>query len=346
MKYRTLPGTQLNVSEVCLGTMTWGEQNSETEAHEQLDYAIAQGINFIDTAEMYPVPPNAKTQGRTESFLGTWLARRPRDGLVIASKVAGPGRRDWIRGGRTDLTREVIAEAVDTSLARLRIDYIDLYQIHWPQRNVPMFGSTEFDPAKEKSAGPSIHEQVEGMAGLIQAGKIRHYGLSNETAWGVCEFRRVARELGVPGPVTIQNSYSLVSRNVDNDLAEALFREEMSLLAYSPLAGGILSGKYLNGGQPANARFTLFDGLGMRFRKPMVTEAVAAYVDLARRRGISPAQLALGYVKSRWFLGASIIGATTMAQLREDVAAAQFELDADTLADIAKVQLRYPNPAG
>ena len=346
MKYRILPGTELKVSEVCLGTMTWGEQNSEAEAHEQLDYAIAQGINFIDTAEMYPVPPNAKTQGRTESFLGSWLARRPRDGLVIASKVAGPGRRDWIRGGRTDLTREVIAEAVDTSLARLKIDYIDLYQIHWPQRNVPMFGSTEFDPAKEKGNGPTIAEQVDGMARMIKAGKIRYYGLSNETAWGVCEFRRVARELGVPGPITIQNSYSLVSRNVDNDLAEALFREEMSLLAYSPLAGGILSGKYLKGGKPANSRFTLFDSLGMRFRKPMVTEAVAAYVDLARRRGISSAQLALGYVKSRWFLGASIIGATTMTQLKEDVAAAQFELDADTLAEIAKVQVRYPNPAG
>ena len=345
MKYRTLPGTQLKVSEVCLGTMTWGEQNSEAEAHAQLDYAIAQGINFIDTAEMYPVPPNATTQGRTETFLGNWLARRPRDGLVIATKVAGPGRRDWIRNGRTDLTRDVIAEAVDTSLARLQIDTIDLYQIHWPQRNVPNFGATEFDPAKEK-AGPSIREQVEGMAAMIQAGKIRHYGLSNETAWGVCEFRRVARELGVPAPVTIQNSYSLVSRNVDNDLAEVLFREEMSLLAYSPLAGGMLSGKYLGGAQPPGSRFTLFDTLGVRFRKPMVPEAVEAYVTLAKRRGLSPAQLALGYVKSRWFLGAPIIGATTMPQLEEDIAAAQFELDAEALADIAAVQSRYPNPAG
>ena len=345
MKYRTLPGTELNVSEVCLGTMTWGEQNSEDEAHAQLDYAVAHGINFIDTAEMYPVPPNATTQGRTETFLGNWLARRSRDGLVIASKVAGPGRRDWIRNGRTDLSREVIAEAVDTSLARLKIEYIDLYQIHWPQRNVPMFGATAFDPAKEKG-GPPIREQVEGMARLIEAGKIRHYGLSNETAWGVCEFQRAARELGVPGPVTIQNSYSLVSRNVDNDLAEVLFREGMSLLAYSPLGGGILTGKYLNGAKLPMARFTLFDGLGVRFRKPIVPEAVAAYVELARRRSISPVQLALGYVRSRWFLGASIIGATTMAQLQEDIAAAQFELDAETLSEIAKVQERYPNPAG
>jgi len=226
MKYRILPGTALRVSEVCLGSMTWGEQNSEAEAHEQLDYAVARGVNFIDTAEMYPAPPIAATQGRTETYIGNWLARRPRNGLVIASKVAGPGRRDWIRQGRTNLTREIIAEAVETSLARLQIDCIDLYQIHWPQRNVPMFGATVFDPAKE-SDGPAIREQVEGMAALIAAGKIRHYGLSNETAWGVCEFHRVARELGVPGPVTLQNSYSLVSRNVDSDLAEVLFLREV-----------------------------------------------------------------------------------------------------------------------
>ena len=345
MKYRTLPGTDLNVSAVCLGTMTWGQQNSETEAHAQLDYAIAHGINFIDTAEMYPVPPNATTQGRTETYVGNWLAKQPRDGLVIATKVAGPGRRDWIRDGRTNLTREVIAEAVETSLARLQIACIDIYQIHWPQRNVPMFGATEFDRSKERQ-GPSIGEQVEGMAALIDAGKIRHYGLSNETAWGVCAFQRAAREKGVPGPVTLQNSYSLVSRNIDNDLAEVLFRENMSLLGYSPLAGGMLSGKYLGGAKPPDARYTMFDGLGMRFRKPAVHEATEAYAALAKRRGLTLPQLALGYVKSRWYLGASIIGATTMMQLEEDIAAAQFELDAQTLADIAALQIRYPNPAG
>ena len=344
MKTRKLSGTQLEVSEVCLGTMTWGEQNSEAEAHAQLDYAVAQGINFIDTAEMYPVPPNATTQGRTETYLGNWLGRRQRDGLVIATKVAGPGRREWIRRGRTDLTRDVIAEAVDTSLARLRTDYIDLYQIHWPQRNVPLFGAVEFDPAREK-AGPAIEEQLEGMAAMIAAGKIRHYGLSNETSWGVCEFCRVASKLGVPGPVTVQNSYSLVSRSVDNDLAEVLYRENMSLLAYSPLAGGMLSGKYLGGAKPAGSRFALFDGLGARFRRPMVGEAIEAYAALAQRRGISLVQLALGYVRSRWFLGASIIGATTVAQLEQDIAAAQFALDAGTLAEIAAIQLRYPSPA-
>jgi aryl-alcohol dehydrogenase (NADP+) len=344
MDYHRLPGTDMNVSKVCLGSMTWGQQNSEAEAHAQLDYAVARGVNFIDTAEMYPVPPNAQTQGRTETFIGTWLRRQQRDRLYIATKVAGPGRRDWIRGGRTDLTAEVIAEAVDTSLARLQTDYIDLYQIHWPQRNVPMFGGTEFDPAKERD-GPSIAEQVQGMAAMIKAGKIRYYGLSNETAWGVCEFQRAAKALGVPGPVTLQNSYSLLSRNVDNDLAEALYRERMSLLAYSPLAAGILSGKYLGGAKPAGARFTLFDSLGIRFRKPMVPEAVEAYAALGRRRGLSLVQLALGYVASRWFLGASIIGATSMAQLEEDLAAAQSALDADTLKEIQEIQSRYPNPA-
>ncbi|MGD2139057.1 MAG: aldo/keto reductase [Burkholderiales bacterium] len=344
MQYQTLPGTDISVSRVCLGTMTWGEQNTEAQAHEQLDYAIGHGINFIDTAEMYPVPPNAKTQGRTEKHLGSWLKEQPRDKLFIATKVAGPGRRDWIRGGRTDLTRDVIAEAVDTSLERLQTDYIDIYQIHWPQRNVPMFGGVEFDPKKEKD-GPTIREQVEGMAAMIKAGKIRYYGLSNETAWGVCEFHRIATELGAPGPVTIQNSYSLISRNVDNDLAEALFRQKMSLLAYSPLAAGLLTGKYIGGAKPPGARFTLFDNLGARFRKAIVPEAIDAYATLAKQRGMTLIELALGYVNSRWFLGASIIGATNMKQLEEDIAAAQLQLDEDTLEAISELQARYPNPA-
>jgi aryl-alcohol dehydrogenase-like predicted oxidoreductase len=323
MKRRTLPGSDLTVSEVCLGTMTWGEQNSEAEAHAQLDLAIARGVNFIDTAEMYPVPPMARTQGRTETI---------------------PGRRDWIRNGRNDLYRDIIAEAAETSLARLKTDVIDLFQIHWPQRNVPLFGAREFDPGAERD-GPGIVEQVEGMAALIRAGKIRHYGLSNETAWGVCEFRRVARELGVPGPMTVQNSYSLLSRGVDHDLAEVLYREGLSLLAYSPLAGGMLTGKYADGARPAQSRYALFDTLGARFRKPVVEEVAAAYAALARERGLTPVELALGYVKSRWYLGAMIVGATSVAQLDEDIAAASTLLDAGTLAAVAQLQERFPSPA-
>ena len=345
MRQRTLPGSELRVSEVCLGTMTFGEQNSEAEAQEQLDYAFAQGINFIDTAEMYPVPPNATTQGRTECFVGSWLVRQKRQSVVVATKVAGPGRRDWIRGGRTDLTRDVIAEAVGTSLERLKTDYIDLYQIHWPQRNVPMFGAHEFDPTRDRD-GPSIEEQVDGMAAMIEAGRIRHYGLSNETAWGVSAFHRAARARGLPGPITTQNTYSLVSRAVDGDLAEALHRESMSLLAYSPLAGGMLTGKYRGGTKPAGARYTRFDTIGTRFQKALVHEAVEAFAALAQRRGLSLVELALGYVRNRWHVGATIIGATSIAQLREDIAAAQVELDAGTLADIAAIHARYPNPSG
>jgi aryl-alcohol dehydrogenase (NADP+) len=325
--------------------MTFGVQNTEAEAHAQLDLAVERGINFIDTAEMYPAPPSADTYAHTEIIIGKWLAGRPRAGVVIASKVAGPGRRPWVRDGRTDLTAAIIAEAAEASLARLRTDCIDLYQIHWPQRNVPNFGQTEFDPAAERD-GPSIREQVEGMAALIKAGKIRHYGLSNETAWGVCAFRHAARELGVPGPVTLQNSYSLLSRNVDNDLAETLFRERMSLLGYSPLGAGLLSGKYRHGARPPEGRFTRFTTMGLRFQKPIVPEAVEAYATLAQERGLTLPQLALGYVASRWYLGAMIIGATTLAQLEEDIAAAQVELDADTLKGIAAIQSRFPNPAG
>jgi aryl-alcohol dehydrogenase (NADP+) len=345
MKKRTLPGTDLEVSEACLGTMTWGEQNSEAEAHAQLDRAIGRGVNFIDTAEMYPVPVSAATQGRTETFLGSWLAKRGRDGLVIATKIAGPGRREWIRNGRTDLTRDTIAEAVGTSLERLRIGCIDLYQIHWPQRNVPQFGATGFDPSNER-AGPSMHEQVLGMGAMIDAGRIRYWGLSNETAWGVTAFRRVARELGVPGPVTVQNTCSLVSRAVEGDLAEAVFREGMSVLPYSPLAGGILTGKYRGNAKPPRARYTLFDTVGARYRKPLVADASDAYADVAKRHGLTPVQLALGWLRSRWYVGATILGATTLAQLDEDLDAFDVDLDEATLADIAEVQLRYPNPAG
>ncbi len=229
------------------------------------------------------------------------------------------------------------------SLERLKIDCIDLYQIHWPQRNVPAFGAAAFDPSKERD-GPSIEEQIEGMAAMIDAGRIRHYGLSNETAWGVSAFHATARRLGLPGPVTLQNSYSLVSRNADFDLAEVLFREQMSVLAYSPLAGGQLTGKYLGGQKPAGARFTLFDTLGARFLTPMVGEAIEAYAALARQLDLTLVQLALGYVRSRWFMGSTIIGATDLTQLEENIAGAQFVLDNTALAAIEAIQVRYPNP--
>ena len=344
MNRNTLPNTDLSVSEVCLGTMTWGEQNTEREAHAQLDLAVARGVDFIDTAEMYPVPPRAETQGRTENFLGTWLPRQQRDRLVIASKVAGPGRRDWLRGGRTALIRANIREACEESLKRLRTDYLDLFQIHWPGRNVPMFGQTQFDPTKEGEAA-SIPEQVEAMAGLVKAGKIRHWGLSNETSWGVMAFARTASELGLPRPVTLQNCYSLIARSFDGDLAETCFREKVGLLAYSPLAGGHLSGKYVGGVKPASARFTLFPQFGPRYAKPNVREAVAAYAALARSHGLSPAQLALAWTKTRWAVTATVVGATTLAQLEENIGAFDVTLDDATLAEIEAIHARYPSPA-
>jgi aryl-alcohol dehydrogenase-like predicted oxidoreductase len=344
MKLNQLGESDLRVSEICLGTMTWGEQNSERDAHLQLDFALDHGINFIDTAEMYPVPPSARTYARTETYLGPWLAKQKRDKLVIASKVAGPGRRDWVRGGRTELTRENITGALNDSLARLHTDYLDLYQIHWPGRNVPMFGETRFDPAKE-APGVSILDQIETMAGLIRAGKIRHYGLSNETTWGVCEFARLAREHGLPPPVTIQNAYSLVNRMFDADLAEASFRDKVPLLAYSPLAMGMLSGKYAGGAKPPRARLALYADFGERYKRERVAQAADEYCKLAQSRRLTVTEMALAFVRTRWFVASTIVGATDLAQLKQNIDSVKVELDAGTLAGIDAIHRRYPSPS-
>ncbi len=344
MKTNKLGESELRVSEICLGSMTWGEQNSERDAHLQLDFAVDHGINFIDTAEMYPVPPAARTYSRTESCFGPWLARQQRDRLVVASKVAGPGRRDWVRGGRTELTRENVTEAVNDSLKRLRTDYLDLYQIHWPGRNVPMFGVTRFDPEKEAPVIP-ILEQIRTMAELIKAGKIRHYGLSNETTWGLCEFLRVARAHGLPPPLTIQNAYSLVSRMFDGELAEASFRERVPLLAYSPLAMGLLSGKYADGAMPPRARLARYPDFGERYKREQARAAADEYRRLAQSRGLSATEMALAFVRTRWFVASTIVGATDLAQLKQNIDSVKVELDAETLAGIDAIHRRYPNPS-
>lgn len=345
MKMKALGSTGLQVSELCLGTMTWGQQNTESEAHEQLDYAVSQGINFIDTAEMYPVPPRAETACRTELYIGTWLKRQAREKLIVASKIAGPGRRDWLRGGKTDINRANLLEAVNGSLERLQTDYLDLYQIHWPDRNVQMFGMTEFDPKRERKSMVPILEQIEGMAELIKAGKIRHYGLSNETSWGLARFCWIAEQHGLPKPVSIQNVYNLISRQFDLDLAETSYREKVPLLAYSPLAGGWLSGKYLDGAKPAGARFTLYPDTQPRYARPSVKIAVAAYAALAKKRGLSPDHVALAFVRQRWFVGATIIGATSMEQLKRNIESAALTLDAETLAEIEAIHGQHSTPA-
>ena len=345
MKYGKLGSSDLNVSEICLGTMTWGEQNSEKEAHQQLDYAASRGINFIDVAEMYPVPPKAQTQGRTETYLGTWLKKQRRDKWIVATKMTAQGRGfDWVRGGPGPIGRKTIQEALDGSLKRLQTDYVDLYQIHWPDRYLPLFGNTFYDPKQERATA-SIEEQLEAFAGFVKAGKIRHVGLSNESPWGVLEFMRVAREKGLPMIASIQNAYSLLNRSFEMGLSEVTRREGIPLLAYSPLGFGHLSAKYLNGAQPAGARLTRFPLFGQRYDKPNVMPAVAAYADLAKKANLSSASLALAFVRSRWFCASTIIGATTLDQLREDIDAQGVTLQEDVLAEIDAIHQRYPNPA-
>ena len=344
LRFRPLGHSELVVPDLCLGTMTFGEQNTLVEAHAQLDRALSFGINFIDAAEMYPVPPRAETQGRTEEIVGAWLGKQTRSEIIVATKTAGPGRPiDWVRGGNLWYTRDNIKKAVENSLRRLKTDYIDLYQLHWPDRYVPQFGSVAYEPEQERASTPTA-EQIEALAQVIKEGKVRHWGLSNETAWGVTEFSRVAAQLGAPRPVSIQNAYSLINRHFDGPLAEATRHEGVGLLAYSALAFGLLSGKHQNGVAPGS-RFARFENFGARYQKPNVNEAVAAYTALAREHGLSPAQLALAFARSRWFVASTIIGATTLEQLEENLGSLDVELSRELLARIDAIHARYPSPA-
>jgi len=350
MQLRPLAHTDLHVSPICLGTMTYGDQNTEAEAHQQLDYAIAQGINFIDTAEMYPVPPKAETYTRTETMVGNWLKHQPRDKIILSGKVAGPRRGlGWIRGGPPSLDRANIRAAIEGSLQRMQTDYIDLYQLHWPERNVPMFGQYQFDPAQEFENGQqkewvSIRNQLETLAELVKEGKIRYIGLSNEQPWGLMEFLRIAKEYDLPRVATVQNCYNLINRGMEFGMTEVLYRENIGLLAYSPLAFGHLTGKYIDDPQ-AVGRVTMFLGYAQRYKKPNVGPASAAYAALARRHGLTPTQLALAFVYQRWFVSSTIIGATSMTQLQENIAAWQTRLSPEILQEIEALHLTYMNPA-
>ncbi|MBL8471184.1 MAG: aldo/keto reductase [Rhodocyclaceae bacterium] len=344
MQYRQLGLSQLEVSEICLGTMTFGQQTELPDAHAQLDFACAQGVNFIDCAEMYPVPVRGETYGQTESIVGSWLARQPRDKLIIATKAAGPARgMNWIRNGPRALDRTNLRAALEGSLQRLRTDYVDLYQLHWPERNQPMFGRWKFDPAAERECTP-ILQQLEALAELQQGGKLRYFGLSNEHPWGIMEFCRLADLHGLPRPVSVQNAFSLLNRTFQYGGEETVFREKLGLLAYSPLAFGLLTGKYLD--NPAAAgRFTLFPGFAQRYEKPNVPPAVAAYVSLARRHGVAPAALALAFCRQQWSVTSSIIGASDLHQLEENLSCWQTDLGAEILHEIDAIHLRYTNPA-
>ncbi len=344
MDYVNLGQSDLKVSRVCLGTMTFGVQNSEAEGHAQLDRAVAAGINFVDTAEMYAVPPSAESYGKTERIVGTWLKRQPRDKVVLATKATGPGRSlSWIRGGPSGFDAANLTAALDASLQRLQTDYVDLYQLHWPARNQPMFGQWQYEPEKERG-GTDLHETLEALAGFVKAGKVRQVGVSNEHPWGVMRFTQLAEAHGLPRIVSTQNAYSLLNRTYDTALAEVCHREQVGLLAYSPLGFGFLSGKYLD--NPAAAgRVTQFSGFAQRYSKPNVEPAVRAYAALAREHGLTPAQLALAWCYRRWCVASTIIGATTMAQLEENLGAWELRLSEEVLAAVDAIHLRYTNPA-
>ena len=351
MDYVKLGNSNLSISKVCLGTMTFGDQNTQAEAHEQLNYAVSQGINFIDTAEMYPVPPKAETYTLTEPIIGAWLKNQQRDKLIIGSKISGPRRgMNWIRNNEFSLDRATIRAALHDSLKRLQTDYIDLYQIHWPERNVPLFGQYQFDLANEvdingqEKQWVSIHNQLETLAELVKEGKIRAIGLSNEQPWGVMEFVRCAKQYNLPHVATLQNAYHLLNRNIDFGMSEICYRENVSLLAYSPLAFGHLSGKYIDN-PAASGRVTLFRGYAQRYTKHNVVAACEAYANLARANNLTPTQLALSFVMHRWCVASTIIGATSMAQLQQNIAAYNVKLSPEIIKEIDAIHLRYTNPA-
>jgi aryl-alcohol dehydrogenase-like predicted oxidoreductase len=345
MHYRKLGTTDIDVSLICLGTMTWGEQNTQAEAHRQLDYAIDHGVNFIDTAELYAIPPKAETQGLTESYIGSWLKQRSgRDSLVIASKVAGPGEFvSHIRGGPR-LDADHMTRALDASLQRLQCDHIDLYQVHWPERQTNYFGELGFKPAAAETDIIRIEETLEVLDGFVRAGKVRHIGISNETPWGTMRYLQLARERGWPRIQSVQNPYNLLNRTYEIGMAEISWREHCGLLAYSPLGFGVLSGKYLDGQKPPGSRLALFQNY-LRYSSEEAVAATGAYVQLARDHGLSPAQMALAYINSRPFLTANIIGATSMEQLQENIDSINVTLDAEVLEGIEAVHRRHPNPA-
>jgi aryl-alcohol dehydrogenase-like predicted oxidoreductase len=326
--------------------MTWGEQNTELDAHSQLDYAIERGINFIDTAEMYPVPPTAHTQGSTERCIGTWLKKTgKRADIVLATKAAGPNpNQTWLRGGRQNLDAANLRTALEDSLRRLQTDYVDLYQLHWPSRNLPIFGANSFDPRKERESVP-IEDTLGALDDLVKEGKIRHVGVSNESPWGVCEYIKQSETRGLPRIATIQNLYNLTARAFETTLLdETCFREQVSLLAYSPLAFGQLSAKYIDDPK-AHGRLTIYPPTwSPRYLRPAVLEATREYAALARSNGMSPAQMALAWCYSRWFVASTIIGATTLAQLKENIDAEGIVLSDEVVSAIDAIHARYTNP--
>lgn len=346
MEMRTLGRSGIRVSLICLGTMTWGEQNTEAEAFEQMDYAVERGINFFDTAELYAVPARAETYGLTETYIGNWMkSRNCRDKIILASKVAGPGERlSWIRGGTHRLDRKNIRQALEDSLRRLQTDYIDLYQLHWPDRKTNFFGQMNYVHDPEDRFVP-LEDTLQALDELVIEGKIRQIGVSNETPWGLMTYLGLTERKSYPRMASIQNPYSLLNRLFEVGLSEVSMREECGLLAYSPLGCGVLSGKYLDGQNPPGARLTLWGEYFDRYTNPQAVAATREYVELARKHGLNPSQMALGFVNSRDFVTSNIIGATSMAQLKENIDSVNVRLTPEILAEIEAIHERHPNPS-
>jgi len=349
MKYRKLGNTNIDVSVICLGTMTFGEQNTQSDGFAQMDYAIDRGINFIDTAELYAIMPRKETYGKTEEIIGNWIKeRKNRDKIILTSKIASKvdNDLDWIRGGGKNLgfDKKNIDQAIDASLKRLKTDYIDLYQLHWPERKVPKFGQLDFAYDPYDSEWTQIEEVLANLNELVVSGKIRHVGLSNETPWGVMKYLQISKEKNLPRMMSIQNVYSLVNRVFDVANSEVAIRENCGLLAYSALAGGRLSGKYLNNNKPINARFTLWPKRFSRHHTKRGEIAIAKYVSLANKYDILPSTFANAFVNNRPFVTSNIIGATSIEQLKEDIDSIDVTLSKEMLKDIEDIHLSDPNP--
>ncbi len=345
MIYTTLPHTDIEVSKICLGTMTWGKQNTEEEGYEQMDYALDQGVNFFDTAELYPIPAHPDRYALTEKIIGNWFVKTGnRDKVVLASKIAG--KADFTKFIRTTgFKKESLIEAVHGSLERLRTDYIDLYQLHWPERTTNYFGQRGYTHDLSDFWQDNIHQVLETLRDLIREGKIRHVGLSNETPWGTMRFLEESKvHEGLPRMITIQNPYSLLNRTFEVGLSEISIREKIGLLAYSPLGFGVLSGKYLGGKKPENARITLFPAY-KRYSNEQAQKATQKYYELAGEHGLSLTQMALSYVNSRPFLTSNIIGATSMEQLKENIGSIHVKLTDEVLKGIEAIHQEIPDPA-
>ena len=344
MKYSKLGNTNIEVSRICLGTMTWGEQNNETEAFEQMNFSFENGVNFFDTAELYSVPPKKDTFGSTEIIIGKWLQQKKiRNNLILATKVVGRSGMKWFRGKETRLNKEQILNAIEGSLTRLQTDYIDLYQLHWPDRKTNFFGKLGYEHSEESDV-IEIKTQLEALDTLVKSGKVRYIGLSNETPWGLMKFISLAEQYNLPRVVSVQNPYSLLNRSYEVGMAEISIRENCGLLAYSPLGFGMLTGKYDSDKKPEKARLTIFGDMFTRYTKPKGISISKKFNSLADSFGISPALMALSYVNSREFLTSNIIGATNLSQLEENIKSINLDLSEEVIENIEKIHNENPYP--